>query len=392
MRDSIDRYIQDLRALLHFELPEAKVDTVTLEAESHLRESTAKQLEVGVTLDAAQTVAIKSFGSPQRVALTYLQRTRRKLWGLAPVWWAITSSLVAIFCWNFHWLTLSGYFDRFGEFDKNLEAGFVGIFAVYVMVLAARRGLRSNRLWITLSTLGAATLSIPITAYWMIPAKQDIRRPFEEGVSRFHIDRDLPKLERNLQNISAALGVINQGIHDYSTASQESAVASILKDPDEVVKRLRLGSDRFSILQSGIWPFYHQELVPDLSKVKLPPANVAMTTDPGGKFVVPRESGSFVMVDGRCWVFETVDSFTTAKMMWQKYGKTNQADLEELDRQFKVLRSHVSEAKQGRLFFFEPTLYMGTVFATLFLLPIFLIVDWIGSLSGRPRGRRKVIA
>ena len=183
--------------------------------------------------------------------------------------------------------------------------------------------------------------------------------------------------------------MIKQGIHDYSSASQESAVASILKDPDEVIRKLHIDSNRTIILQSGFWPFYHQELIPDPSKVKLPGANVGMTSYAAGKFVVPRESGPFVMVDGRCWIFETVDSFATAKMMWQKYGKANQEGLQEHEHQFKALRSHVIEAKQGRLFFFEPTLYGGTVFATLFLLPIFLIVDWIASVSGRPRGRRK---
>ncbi|MDR3688247.1 MAG: hypothetical protein P4L46_02625 [Fimbriimonas sp.] len=363
MRDPIARYVSDLDAILHFELPEDRLESIVMEAESHLRESASRRVAEVTDPIRAQTEAIDAYGSPQRVAVGHLRRAGRKMWGLHPGYWAALGALVSIACWNFHWLTLDRYFDNFGNTWQNGLAGLIGLAALTLPIKAARRRFRSNWSALILVTVGAAALSIPLTAFWMIPSTDSRPRGFAQGISRFHLKRDLPAVQSNIADIRAYQDLVRQGIRSYATATTERQIPGLLMDPSQVARRF--GVDH------------------------LGPALVGTTITHAGKFVVPREYGAFAMVDGRTWVFESSDRFEFAKKQWATVGPSDLRNLDYLLLGFQSIERNALEAKHGRLFFFCPDLYTETVIGTLILLPLFLAIDALAVLSARPRGQRR---
>ncbi|MFI5387464.1 MAG: HAAS signaling domain-containing protein [Fimbriimonadales bacterium] len=161
MPNMIDWYVVELRLLLNGKLPPGRVDEVVKEAEAHLRESVQRRLGPTVDENAATAAAIEAYGRPEKVALGFLRGSRRNMWGLNPVWWAALGAVIAIYCWTFHWQTLGGYFDNFGETWQNVVAGLVGVLGLALVVFAVRAGFRSYRLALTGLTFAAAALSIP---------------------------------------------------------------------------------------------------------------------------------------------------------------------------------------------------------------------------------------
>ncbi len=363
MRDPISRYVSDLDAILHFDLTEARLEEIVMEAESHLRESAARRTAEGADPEGAQATAIASYGSPQRVALGYLRRSKLKMWGLHPGYWAALGALITIVSWNFHWLTLGGYFDTFGNESPTWQIRLLGIAALILPILAARRRFRSNWAALTLATITAAALSVPLMAYWMIPPTDPQPRMFEQGISRFHLSRDLPRVQATIMKIQVCRDLLREGIRAYANADSDTQVSSLFKDPSEIARR------------SG--------------NPRLEPLILGTRTLDGGRFVVPREYGAYAMVDGRTWAFETVSSFSMAKAQWAEAGPKDLHDMDNLYVGFTSLERSAMQASKGRLFFFQPDLYAQTLFGTIILLPLFLLLDGIAAWASRPRGRRR---
>src|SRR5580658_5774655 len=103
-----DWYLVELQLRLEGKLPPERLDTVIREAESHLTESVRGRVALDVDEESAARSALQAYGKPARVALSYLRKVKPKLLGLDPKWAAAIGCLIAVACWNFHWLTLSG--------------------------------------------------------------------------------------------------------------------------------------------------------------------------------------------------------------------------------------------------------------------------------------------
>jgi hypothetical protein len=383
MSELLNWYIEELRQLLQAKIPADRLDTILREAESHLRESANCRISREVPDRLAMIEAINAYGTPKRIAISFLRRSGQKLFGMRPVYSAVGGCLIAIYAWNFHWLTLSGFFDNFGDSYENVIAGMFGLGGLALMFMACRSGMRSYRLAVSSACIIAAGLSIPIVSAWMIGGTRDY-----QGISRFHLQRDVPAVRKLVSDIVKDQAFLKRGMEAYSKA-------------DHQVEFLHQGA---KIYIPGNLPFDDMELVSKLREQTLPPdlrnANLAvaelgvdhlnpavheMTVNPGGNFVVPREYGAFAMVREGLLAFETMDKYPAASKAWAKSGPIILRDLQREQVDMVALLSKADEAQHGRLFFFNPALYAETVFATLFLLPLFLLVDLVAALSASPR-------
>lgn len=363
MSRMIDWYLVELRLRLNKSLPPDKIDEIVKEAECHLQESVQRRVGPAITEPDAIEAAIEAYGKPEKVALGFVRGTKQTMLGINPVWWAAYGALMAIFCWNFHWLTLQGYFDHFGETWQNGVAGLVGVLALALMMIAVRAGLRSYRLALTGLTFAAAALSIPLMSYWMIPAPN-----FWQGISRLHLNRDLPKLEVELGQLRSYQSFAERGLREYANANSAGDLSLDMRNPSVVAKEF------------GI--------------VRLDPAMVGLQVDHGGAFVVPRQYGAFAEIDGRMWMLETMARFEDAKKAWSVTGPKELQEITTERANLSALFGNATAAKNGKLFFLDPELYLQTVIGTVVLLPLFLLLDWIAARSARPKRRwlRKALA
>ncbi|HLK13195.1 MAG TPA: hypothetical protein VKT78_00185 [Fimbriimonadaceae bacterium] len=363
MSKLIDWYLVELRLRLSHSLAPDRVDEIVREAETHLLESVRNRQEAAVSEEAAAEAAILAFGDPGKVARGFLKGKAQRMLGLNPVWWALLGALVAVCGWNFHWLTLWGYFDNFGDNWQNGLALTATALGMGVILIAAKSGLRSHRWPLTLFTVAAAGASVLLVSYWMILEPRDLYPglAYAKGVSRLHLDRDAPKLERTAKRLVEYRSFLERGMGEYATSTSDAALSPELRDA-------RLAATEF-----GVERFY--------------PAAVGVRLDHGGAYVVPRDYGVFTEIDGRIDLLETMAFYSDAKQAW---ATTGPKDLDQLTRQQQSLQGligNVRAARAGRLFFFEPLLYEQTLYGTLILIPGFLLFDLIGARIGRPARR-----
>ena len=358
MSKLIDWYLVELRLRLDGKLPSEVVETIIREAESHLGESVERQVGLNVDQESAEKSAIQAYGGPEKVAIAHLRKTSQLLWGIKPRWVAIFGSLVAIACWNFHWLTLSMFFDNFGEAWQNELAGVIGVCGLALVFVSAQRAYRSNRWFLAASTVIAAAATIPIVSYWMIG---ELGAPFYEGVSRFHLGRDVPNLEHTISKLDANNAFVERGIAVYQHATSEANL------PEDLT--------------------FARVAARELEEEEFTPAVVGRGMSRGGNFVVPRRYGVFAMVDGSVWVLGTVAHFEDARKEWLNQGPKDLAEIDVLRKGMASLLASTKEAQNGKLFFLNPALYSETFIGTLVLLPGLLLVDWLGVLI--PRARRR---
>src|SRR5579862_3183635 len=361
MSKLVDWYLVELRLRLSKSLAPDRIDEIVREAETHLLESTRARQGAAVSEESAAEAAVEAYGDPGTVALGFLKNTRQTLWGLNPMWWALIGSLVAIWGWNFHWLTLWGYFDNFGEDWQNVLALTVMVLGMAVILKAAKAGLRSYRLPIALFTVAAAGLSVPLMSYWMIPepGKYYPGLALDRGISRLHLNRDAPKVERSAKQLLAYQSFVERGIREYATSTSDASLSPDLRDASVAAR--------------------------EFGEKRLNPAAVGVKLDHGGAYVVPRAYGVMTEIDGRIYLLETMAFYSDAKKAW---AITGPVDLEQITRQQKSIQGlldNVNAARAGRLFFFERSLYEQTVYGTIMLLPGLLIFDLVGALVARPR-------
>ncbi|MHB8636158.1 MAG: HAAS signaling domain-containing protein [Fimbriimonadaceae bacterium] len=356
MPNLIDWYLVELRLRLNKSLPLERIDEIVREAEGHLLESVQRRVGSGITESAAMEAAIEAYGKPETVALGFLRGIRQSMLGINPMCWALCGAFVAIVCWNFHWLTLSGYFDNFGDIWQNGLAVLVGLLGLGLLMTAVRAGLRSYRFALTGLTLGAAALSVPLISYWMIPAPNAW-----QGISRFHLSRDLPRVERAVDQIDRGEAFVRRGMREYAAAKSSSDLSPDMRTPALAAKEFGLA--------------------------RLDPAIVGLKVDHGGAYVVPREYGFFAEVNGGLSVLETMARFEDAKKAWSETGAKELKEITSERTSFGALLNEAIAARNGRLFFFDPDLYLQTMIGTVVLLPLFLLLDWIAVRSARPRRR-----
>lgn len=368
MANPIESYIADLKSMLVRKMAAERVEAIVKEAETHLRESVQRKISSGVDEATATELAIAAYGVPEKVALAFLRGARQKVLGLRPAWWGCLGALLAICSWDFHWLTLQGYFDNFGRMTQSEIAGCIGLLGAVVLAAAARAGFRSNWFQLIGVTIAAAALSIPLMSIWMIPSTASPQWAFQQGISRLHLNRDLPKVKGTISYLEKYQAIYKQGLRDYAAARSAQDL------PQEMANATLLAA-RLGINSSDQWP-----------------RGLAISAD--GSFVVPREYGVFAEVDGRIWALETVGTFEEAKKKWAELGSNGLGEVTSHLAGFRSIERNASAAMAGRLFFFNPDMYLETVFFTLILLPLFLLIDGIATWTTRPkrRSRARVIA
>ncbi|HLK13197.1 MAG TPA: hypothetical protein VKT78_00195 [Fimbriimonadaceae bacterium] len=356
MPSLIDWYVVELKHLLSAGLPLDRVDEIVRESESHLRESVQSHLRPGVDAEEAARLAIEAYGQPARVASAFLARSSRRMAGIDPIWWVAACSLLAVWCWNFEWMTFRGPFDIFGEswlMCAVLVAGAVGL---GLLAKSVRAGFRSYRAWILGIGLGIVALSRPLMSFWMIPGASEW-----QGISRLHLSRDIGRVEQTLTRMGAYREYVERGLAAYSKAKSSKDLPADLLDP--VTAQIEL----------------HTQPAPGY----FGPSGY----EPVGGMPVPSPYGADAMVDGRIWALNTAKDFEAARGGWRKNGPLALAALpRQLDDMALQLRN-AREAQHGRLFFPQPELSKEVAIHTLELLPLLLLIDWLASSSVTRRKR-----
>jgi hypothetical protein len=280
-------------------------------------------------------------------------------------------------------LTLNSYFDNFGDVWQNELAGVIGVLGLVVIVAAGRVGFRSYRLAICLSTLAAACLSVPLVSYWMVGGTRD-----RQGISRFHLGRDSAVVKNLIGEIESNQAFLNRGMAAYKKATHTYEFKTPSGDAVFFPLAAGFGPNELSSLQAKLLP---QDLrdaklaARELGAERFQQAVLGTTLDKGGDYVIPRKYGAFAMVHGSLTVFETMASFEDAKKAWAENGPSIAADLTREHADMVGLLRGADQARAGRLFFYNPELYMEPVFGTLFLLPFLLLLDWVGVVIAKPR-------
>ena len=344
MPEYINWFVVELRLRLAPHLSMERVETLTREVESHLRELSGKNIaSLGMSEERAQAVAVEAFGRPDKVALDYLRESNPRLFGIRPIWFVILGAIMAIGCWDFHWLSLDGFFDNFGATWQNGLAGIVGAFAMAGFIAGCRGGRRSFR-W-TILGVGAATCLglIFVTSFWIVGAKVG-----RQGFNRFHLSRDETNALKMIATLQISKQYLTRGSEVFAKSRTESQI------PPEFI-------------------YHGQHTVYVPSYVEILPVGDYWPP----KYVVPREYGVFAMVDGRTYIFGTAHTIIQARDAWRTRSEKS---VREIDREitgFRGLLHAASEARQGRLFFFNSDVYGDAIAWTIVFLPALLLLDAI---------------
>lgn len=386
----IDWYLVELSLRLNRALPPERVNEIVQEADAHLQESVKSRLQQGGEEVAAVEAAITAYGKPDRVAKGFLRGSRLTMLGVNPMWWTIFGSSLALAAWQFHWATLGGYFDNFGDTWQNDVALLLVALGVAIVLGAARRTLRSRR-WAVVTTLALGTPALLLAlAYWMIPAPR--YEVYQVGISRFHIDRDVPIVRRTLSRLDQIEAYLQHGIGAFAKAG------SSLGLPD-TYSETRLAAQ----LQGDVeLPPAPPHLGVTSTSVRGRPANALPRAFTSGTDIIrffagvsrddtiypaPREYGAFVEIGGNVYVFDRVIGFDEAKKAWCSFGPSDLAQVRSQRYNLAALLRRVDQARHGRLFFANPWISTQIVGAAILLLPLLLLADWIGALTARPLRR-----
>lgn len=350
MSNAIGWYLTELRMLLAPHLSAARVVEISKETRVHLEleaERLAAQLDLGN--EEAAWLAIEAFGEPRRVAYTYLRESVRTVFGLQSRWAILAGALVAILCWNFHWLTLNGPFDNYGETWQNGIAGVVGVVALVLFLLGCRASFRWNGLRIASLSVATALVLVPLLSVWIV---SDFAGSYYQGVSRLHLSRDGQKLRTTLGRLDALENYIERGKTAFARASSITDLPSEYREFDAAAAILGRDPDRTESVMG---------------------ASLAVRLGPGGRSTEPLvfvpTNYTFAMVDGRIFALGSTD-FAMAKEAWK-----NPSGVGQQRDSVKALLGAVNEASNGRLFFFNPWLAVQTCFWTLSVGTLLLALD-----------------
>lgn len=369
MLDYISWYIIELRSRLLPHLPGANIAEITKEAESHLRENTRELKErLQLSDEAAALAAIDAFGKPEPVALGYLRRANPRILGIKPLWLVIISTLVAIYCFDYPWLTMRGPFDNLGESWPLTVALLAGIGSLILLVTAVSRSFRSYR-WPVLATCVATCLALPPVLFsWMIISPEGW-----QGISRFHLSRDEATLRLTVQRMDKLEAYYLRAQKAYAVAQKPSDLAPEFRSPSAAM--IALG-----FMDSGEYTTPR-----GFASVK--------SNDTVEHFLLPL--GGMAMVDGRIWGLGSthvpldlgawqralslgqVSEFSIAKTQWAKQTPASLKTLREQRTSMRDLLVRVDEAHAGRIFFPNTYLLLSAEMPTLLFIPVLLLLDGI---------------
>ena len=342
-----------------------RLETILQEAKSHLEQTAARiSHEKNVNLDEATTLAIEDFGSPEKVAQTFLRESHPKVFGLKPIYWVIASAALATFCFNFFFVSLHGYFDNFGDFWQYPVAGALGLVSLAMFCKACRAGYRSY--WAPLLATSAVMVvgSIVLLSLWIVGSNG------YQGFNRFQLSRDVRVAHSTLERLSKLNAYVQKGKEVFARAR------SPLDIPSEYTSAL-LADEKIGLADQWL-------------EMRI---RYADPHHPKESYVTPSDFVS-AMVDGRVWgINAAYMSFKGAKDTWLKNSDRALQSVPQAESNLRLLLDAAAEARSGRLFFFNRDVYSETVTNILVFTPALLFIDGILFITGRRRwGRLSQIA
>ncbi len=198
------------------------------------------------------------------------------------------------------------------------------------------------------------------------PGHQLFGADISAGISRFHLTRDLTNVRHDLPMIQTYETLLEEGLRQYGRAKSSNDLSLGLKDSPSIAETVGLHRGEYSVLR------------------------VQVDHSVSTVFLVPRKYGAFIEVGGGADVLDAVDNFADAKKAWLEEGATDLAQLRVLHTDFQSLEENATLASHGKLFFSNPDLATETAFGTIMLLPVFLLIDWIATLTVLPRRIRRM--
>jgi len=355
--DYINWYLVELRLRLQPYFGQSKVEAIVSEVESHLCETSLELRKTpGMTQVQADLEAVRAFGEPQRVATSYLQESNPKFWGLKPLWVVLSSGLIALACWVFHWISLGGYFDNFGATWQNGLALVVGLSALSIFTAACRAGHRSYFKPLLGLGFGTPIGLVLLLSFWVVGSKDN-----QQGFSRFHLNRDIQVAHLSLKRLDRLEMYLQEGISAFSKSQAAKDLPLQFRDLSAASARLDLSSlMEYSHLYDGL-----QGPKP-------------------GFFIVPSNYVS-AYVDGRIWGVYTEDQFSGAKRAWSERAIEALAQIGPQREGLKGLLASAKEAQSGRLFFFNSRVYSEAVVWAILFMPILLFLNSMAFRWGQRR-------
>ncbi|MBN9503678.1 MAG: hypothetical protein BGO01_04905 [Armatimonadetes bacterium 55-13] len=359
MSEYLHWYLVELRNRLDPKLPQRKVHEILSETEDHLKES-ARELaeEFGWNENDSMLAAIQSYGDPEKVALSHLAASDPKFWGVPPIWVIFGSALVAIWCWNFEWLSLRGFFDHFGETWENGFVATLGVFALVTFFRACRAGYRSYRKEVMQLGFVTAFGLVFLMSTWMISVPDQW-----QGISRFHINREEKNLWSNLTALNRIEDLCELGRNKFGQAADPGQIPFQF----EITADLRGAYDHILSLNRGKSPTVSQ-----------------MEQTVVNSYIVPG-SVIFVTPSKPLWFFQQEDRFDVARKRWAASGPSTQKAIQGARDEINLYLAAIAQARSGRIFFFDSRVYGKPVVLTLLFLPALLLLEAVAYNRSRRR-------
>ena len=348
MSEYIAWYLVELRIRLAPHLSSARVETIVRETDCHLRETAERlQGQLAISEERAVLTAIDSFGSPERVALTHLRESAKTVLGVKLLFWVIGCGLLAILCWDFHWMSLSGPFDNKGETGQNELAGIIGAIALVGFTVGCRIGRQSFRKPLLASAMTMLAAMTLFSCYWVVPTDNGYR-----GVFR-------PDLRRAQRDIPVSMAGLDQYLTFLDRGEKQFAVAKTSADITPEFANIGIAEKALQI--------------PEGTSIRAFPEIGTGTT----AFATPTQNVFASAEGGNYYGLKEEPTFEAAKGAWLKdAGLAKMAANSERDQMNRLL-SRVNEAKSGRLMFSNAFVVSNLTCWTLIFLPGLLFIDWL---------------
>ncbi|HZH97424.1 MAG TPA: hypothetical protein VEX38_00515, partial [Fimbriimonadaceae bacterium] len=338
MSEYIGWYTVELRLRLGNHLPAAKIESIVKEAGSHLRES-AENLknELGLSDDASALAAIEAFGTPEAIAISHLQQVTLKVFGMPSAAFALLCSTIAILCWDYHWLSLSGPFDNYGATWQNGICGVVGFVALAGLVAAIARSKRRLLAPIAASVLGCMLILPLMATYLAVPGGASYEAVLRPNLRE--AETTIPYQIRQLEKLDHWL---QAGAKRYAQSKDGSDLPTSLRS-------VRAAEKEFGLTQGSSYPVFTSD------------GRVLQTA-----YTTPRNF-IYAPARGGLWIFEGAATFEEAKATWAKESQNAIFGANVARQELREMLANVKKARSGKLFFFNPFLITEIVMMTFTL-------------------------
>ncbi len=353
MSNLIPWYVVELRSRLLLHLPTTQVETITTEAESHLKEL-ARDLAATMQMDEerAAAAAIDAFGRPDKVAMSHLAEFAWHPLGVRPIWMVAGSAGVSTMIWVMQWQWLRGFFDTFGESWLNGLAGMIGVFALFVFGIGCYAGRRRYVREI-LAIASGLCVGIVLVFSFLIVGDDG----YQQGFNRLHLARDVETAQKNIGALDRIEAYVLDGHSVFAKAKRPADIPARFTDPDAAEAATGLENFDRMLREPMIRTSYGFVRTPS-HPVYAVPSNFAMA-----------------LVDGRVSAPSSVEDFDHAQLWWRRHTSDELSAIAQQREAMRGLLASAGQARSGRLFFFNPHVYWPAVLLVLPWVPLLLLID-----------------